>query len=237
MRFQINQKDIEFFTYLHGVKVSRRDQIGRDIYPHLSISALYKRLRALEKSGHILGTISSESKNKKAYSITQKAFNRYLLDKRSVAKRKEFSSYALKHDMGLVDIRYKILKSKLVTDFISENTIQTWPSSHFDIDVKPYLRSHSDAIVEITVDGDSAVMALEYEISLKSIKRYQELIRKYHWEYSIPVVLYIVSSSRILEKVMSIEKEMDKQKRGKFFTQHWKNCCKKKGRVSRTGKE
>ena len=225
-RIRVNEKDIEFFFYLHSVKASRRDQVGRDIYPHLKKWALYKRLRMLEKEGLIQGIVPMDSQEKKVYSITKKAFNKYLLEGK--VKKKEFKSYAFKHDMRLVDIRYKLLKCKTVTNFVLENSLQTWPSSYFDWDIKPYLRCHSDAIVEITVDGDSAILALEYELTSKSTIRYQELITQYYWEYSIPVVLYIAESSQTLDKVMGVEKKLDKEKRGKFFYTTFENLLQKK---------
>lgn len=223
---QVNEKDREFFFYLHAVKTSRTDQVGRDAYPHLSKNALYKRLERLKKEGLIQGVISDDSQNKKVYSLTEKAFNRYLLNGK--VKKKEFKSYAFKHDIGLVDIRHKLLKCKRVTDFMSENFLQTWPSSSFDWDIEPYLQCHSDAIVEITVDGDSALLALEYENSVKSKARYRELVRKYYWEYSIPRVLYIVESSKTLDTVMSIEKEIDKKKWAKFFYTTFERLLQKK---------
>ncbi|POB14799.1 hypothetical protein [Halobacteriovorax sp. DA5] len=214
-KIEINQKDVDFFFYLHSVKASRTDQIGRDAYPHLGRWALYKRLQRLEQTGLIQGQISASSNYKKVFSITRKAFKRYLSS--TDVKRKELKSDAIKHDTGLVDIRHAFLRVERVSKFIPENSLQTWPSTYFGEEITPFIECGSDGVIEVTIGDRSVFLAVEYELSLKSNVRYQDLVAKYYSKGQVPRVLYIVETQTDLDKIMSIEKQADKKERAKFF--------------------
>lgn len=214
-KIEVNQKDIDCFFYLHSVKASRTDQVGRDAYPHLGKWALYKRLQGLERLGLIQGQISAKTGHKKVYSITRKAFRKYLF--KGEVKRKEVKSDAIKHDTGLVDIRHTLLNLERVNKYIPENSLQTWPSTYFGEAMIPFIRCNSDAVVEVSVNDKSLLFALEYELSFKNEFRYQELIKKYYFERSIPCVLYVAESSSDLARIMNIERGTDDKGRSKFF--------------------
>lgn len=226
---EITKKDIDFLFYLHSVKVSRTDQVGRDAYPHLGQWALYKRLQRLKQEGLIQGSISASSRHRKVYSITSKAFKKYL--SRGQIKRKELKSDAVQHDIGLVDVRHALLNFERVDKFIPENSLQTWPSDYFGEMIIPFVRSNSDAVVEVSVGGKSIQFALEYELSLKNEFRYQEVVKKYYMEGSISRVLYVVESHRDLERIMSIENNEDTKKKAKFFYTTFENLVQKKSSI------
>ena len=225
-RIEIRQNDVDFFFFLHSVKAATIEQVGRDAYPLLKKWALYKRLQMLQNEGLVQGSITSSSGHRKVYSITRKAFRKYLSN--AHVKRKELKSDAIKHDLGLVEIRYALLNLDRVTRFIPENSLQTWSSDLLGKEIEPFVISNSDAAAQITVSQTSIFFALEYELSLKTETRYQETIRKYYLESEVTRVLYVVESSNDLKKIMDIEKTMDRKCLGKFFYTTFEKLVQKK---------
>ena len=213
--FQINKKDIEFFFYLHSLKVANTDQIKRDCYPETKKWMLYKRLQFFQREGWVLGYIYSDVGQKKLYSLTRKGFLKFLPS--SEVKRNELKSDSVQHDLGLVDIRHAMMKLNRVSSYHAENILQTWPITSLGEKYEPFVRCNSDAVVEVSVNGKSFLFALEYELSLKNELRYRDIVAKYYMESNIPMVLYVVEDSHDLDKIQSIEREADKNKKAKFF--------------------
>lgn len=214
-RIEITERDINFFHYLHERKVATINQIGRDCYLKLGKAGLYKRLLRLEKEKLIQGFISSSTDGKKVYNITRYCFRSYVQD--GEVKRNELKSDALRHDLGLCDIGHVLLKSNLVTQYQTENSLQTWPIKVLGEIYEPFVRINSDAAIEITVDEVPLYFALEYEIALKKNDRYYEKIRSYYNEPGITSVLYVLKDESCISLFMDIEKEIDETKLGKFF--------------------
>ncbi len=214
-KFSVGKKDIDFFFYLHSLKVANTDQIQRDAYPESKKWMLYKRLQFFQREGLIHGFIYSEAGQKKFYSLTRKAFLKYLPS--SQPKRNELRSDAVQHDLGLVEIRHAMMKLNRVSSYHAENTLQTWPISSLGERYEPFVRCNSDAVVEVKVNGKTYMFALEYELSLKNELRYRDIVSKYYMESNIPRVIYIVENSDDLDRIVSIEREADKEKKAKFY--------------------
>lgn len=215
-RIEVTERDIDLFHYLHERKVATIEQIGRDCYLKLARAGLYKRLLRLEKEHLIQGFISTATDGKKVYHITKYCFKKYVQQKVAV-KRKELKSDAIRHDLGLVDIGHVLSKSNLVTQYQTENSLQTWPISLLGEVYEPFVRNSSDAAIELTIDGVTVYFALEYEIALKNKQRYHEIIRNYYNESGITRVLYVLKDESSIKFLMEQEKEVDEAKRGKFF--------------------
>ena len=47
----ITERDIEFFKYLHAVKIATYDQVHRDNYSDYKIDSVDKRIRKMENNG------------------------------------------------------------------------------------------------------------------------------------------------------------------------------------------
>lgn len=212
---EVTQRDIDFFCYLHSLKVATIEQIGRDCYPQLASPGLYKRLLRLEKEGMIQGIISSSSNGKKVYNLTTKSFKTYV--QFGEIKRCELKSDAIKHDLGLVEIRRALVQSKLVKKYLSENSLQTWPIKTLGESFGPFVQNNSDAAIEILVDDTLLHFAVEYEISFKNNQRYEEKIQSYSAETGIMGVLYILPDDESIKTMMNLEKSKDTKQKAKFF--------------------
>lgn len=225
---EITSRDIDFFCYIHSVKVATIEQIGRDCYTELAKPGLYKRLLRLEKKRMIQGSISSSSGGRKVYSITRKSFKSYV--QKEEVKRCELKSDAIKHDIGLIDIRHILLQSKFVKKYVPENTLQTFlvrvQGEHFE----PFVRNNSDAALEIVIDDTSLYFSVELELSLKNNQRYEEKISAYYLENGITRVLYILEDEASINSMMKLEKKLDKKKRAKFFYTTFDKLVQKKDR-------
>ncbi|MGE3611010.1 MAG: hypothetical protein AB7I27_15575 [Bacteriovoracaceae bacterium] len=215
-RIEVTEKDIDFFHYLHARKIATIDHIGRDCYATLGKAGLYKRLLRLEKENLIQGFISSSTGGKKIYNLTRSGFITKVKGDRET-KRKELKSDAIKHDLGLCEINHALLKSKIITQYQTENSLQTWKIKDIGEAFEPFVRNNSDAAIEITIDGAKIYFAIEYEVSLQNYQRYKEKIGNYYKESGITRVLYVLKDEANIKVLMEIEKELDEAKLGKFF--------------------
>ena len=75
---RITQKDIEFFEYLHAVKIATIQQINDHVYRYRVKHVLYKRLRAFEMAGWIEGFYCEVPGARKSMSLTRKGFRRFV---------------------------------------------------------------------------------------------------------------------------------------------------------------
>lgn len=218
-RIEVTERDIDLFRYLHERKIATIDQIGRDCYATLRRPGLYQRLLRLEKEKLIQGFISSSTDNKKVYNLTRLCFKSYVQD--GEVKRNELKSDSIKHDLGLVDIGHVLLKSKFITQYQTENSLQTWPIKILGEKFEPFVRNNSDAAIELVVNGVQLHFALEYEIALKKNERYYDKIRNYYNESGITRVLYVLKDEASINLLMELETVIDETKRGKFYYTHF----------------
>lgn len=218
-RIEVTERDIDFFRYLHERKIATIDQIGRDCYATLGRDGLYQRLLRLEKESLIQGFISSSTNNKKVYHLTRLCFKTHIKD--GETKRNELKSDSIKHDLGLVDIGHVLLKSNFITQYHTENSLQTWPIKLLGEKFEPFVRNNSDGAIELTVKGVPLYFALEYEIALKKSERYNDKIRSYYNEAGITRVLYVLKDESSIKLLMELEKKIDETKRGKFYYTHF----------------
>ena len=196
----IRQKDVELFEYLYAVQFSLIEQIQRDIYPHLSQCAIYKRLRRLEKKRWIYGHFLSDKR--KAYSIGGKAFNHYVSHK--VRRRVKIYDDFLDYHIKLVDIRRLFKSSPYVVEYFTKREIESCKKEEF----VPFQRTYADAGIKTLLPNGEFYFALEYESSPKSELRTWLNLQKYYSESQIAAVFYVVKSQKRLEKVVKLEKRL-----------------------------
>lgn len=204
----LSERDIQLLNYLHAVKVATYDQIARDLYEEYSLESVGNRLRKLEDNRLIRAErCRSILKGKRLVSITKHGFEEFV--KMGGEMIVELKSDAIHHDLVLVDIRHKILKSPKTTAYQTENEIQTW---------EPELRKlNCDALVTSNLGKSTFLIPVEYEASLKKAERYEPMVRKYYQATEFPLVAFIADSPAILKKVKHTEEQLFNWDKPKFF--------------------
>ena len=208
--------DKRLFTYLASVKVALIEQIERDIpHQYKNRPSLVCKLWRLRKRGLLSAQYSRMHDGKKVLCLTKKAFDKYLSNGLEV--RKQLKSDKVDHDLDLVDIRYCFNQSKLVTQILTENDLQTWPEYYQRDEIRAFVKINSDSAINVQFPNGSFWIALEYESTAKNKSRYASLFQNYYAHEEVTAVIYVCQSKSILNKLMKEEKDFIGDNRRKFF--------------------
>lgn len=118
--------------------------------------------------------------------------------------------------MDLVDIRKSFERFSVVNDYLTENLLQNCDEFDSDYKLRPFVNLRSDAVLNLQLKSGPSYLALEYEPSLKSKKRYFEKILSYYSESEIIGILYVSSDDGIIKAIQKAESEICHKYGGKF---------------------
>lgn len=218
-RMNFNEQDKNLIHYLHEVKVATYEQIKRDIYPDYHFKSVCNRIYRLENNHLVHGWCDRViGKGCRLISLTKQGFSRFVA--KGLEKRIELNSDAIKHDLRLGDIRYRLKRASKVLDYHSENQLQTWPIGVYDVKVGRLANLNCDAVVSVRFPDDTLHLPLEYGASSKSDRRYEPLVKRYYARDDVPAVLYVCENETVLNKISRIETELFPSDQPKFFFKH-----------------
>lgn len=218
LKFIINERDRALFSYLYEVKVATCDQIMRDVFTNVSKTVFYRRAKKILHMGLIKRAgVFDGDKYTTTYSLSKMGLNKFILGKDDHFLIKRCLSEAVIHDLTLNDIRHLFLSKKNVSNYLTENVLNSHGSIVTDKMYDDYRRCGSDAFVELTINNQKIFAAIEYEHTLKYSNRYIDLFGKYYSAYGIDAIIYITSDKRILTNVQKVEKMMRDQAQSKVF--------------------
>lgn len=202
--FWKSDKDEEFFSYLHSIKIATLFQINRDIYRYEKFKSLYKRMAKFEKLGLLTQGCHIAFPKQKLITLSRKGFDEFVGngDERVV----ELKSDSISHDVTLVDIRHRLLRAGKVIDYHTENSLQTW-RENLNAELRPYVEARSDAAIKAEFSSGKPFLAVEYEANRKFASRIAEVVSKYYNTDEIPAVLYICKDEEIIEHHLREERK------------------------------
>lgn len=199
----VNEKDIEFFSFLHSVKAATSEQINKEIYLYKNANVMGDRLRKLEKAKLIKGRgLSHNGRSRNYYSLAARGFNQYINCDDIV--REEMKTNSPVHDIGLVDIRRRLLDSKVASDYICENELQTWSEYLTDIHLAPYRLARCDGVAKMNF-ATPVWIGVEYEASFKNRSRYKDILQRFYKNSGIPYMMYVCKTQELLTSIRSQE--------------------------------
>lgn len=209
-------KDICLLRYLHAVKASTYKRINRDIFPEYHPKSIPNLIYHLEANNLVSGCITRQmAGGERVISLTNKGFKNFI--KNGDEKRIELKSDAVEHDLGLVDIRCRLLMAKRTESYHTENEIQTWGGLEIDEAIESLLNLNSDAIVQLKFSDGPIYVPLEYEIHAKSKAKYISFVKKIYQRNDVFFLLFICGDESILRKVKNIEINEIKNRQPKFL--------------------
>ena len=211
--FYITERDVNVLKFLHENKIAQRDQLHNLFFKKTNIRVFNRRILKLLEHGYV---------ERRALALNHKLTSCYQLSPKGFQYLKSFNEFeevfkserseAIEHDISLVVVRGIISAKKKVIKFFTENMLQC--NSYFiESDIfKKFIRLQSDAVCEAKFSKANHLLAIEYESSIKSKKRYEDKISDYY-NVDIQAVIYICESQRLLEKIMEIDKIVSKRKK------------------------
>jgi len=230
----VRERDIALFNYLFLNKVASGQQVKRDIFKDLCHQVVYRRLSKLVRYGYLEKIVDPDIYPMLAFSLSKKAFNKYIIQGDSDAIRKQLKSNHIVHDLTLVDIREKIESCKMVTNYFTENLLQSKADCLGAYPLKDIIQIRSDAGLGVRNQGKTYCIALEYEANIKYKNRYRRLLTNYSKSEDIELVLFIGKNSGILKSIYAMEQKCGYQKYGKMFYSSLDDVLKSEGQMTFT---
>jgi len=211
----VTERDQKLFEYLFSNKVATSEDLRMDIFNSISKQAVHRRLSKLINHKFVDVTYLRQEKTQLIYSLSKKAVKEYLGNAKNLT-RLQTKSASLLHDLELVKIKRRFLKLDSVINYLTENELICGISCLNENSES--LRSlGADAIVEIQMNGQNYLLAVEFEASTKTSHRYEKLIKKYDLCDLVQGVLYISKIKNIQNRVRSKEMAMDLKNPGRLF--------------------
>lgn len=207
----LTRRDIEFFKYLHAIKVVTLKQANRDVFKRHH-KTCYLRLRKFLKRKFIV-VINTDWKVDRSFtfSLTHKGMKIINSNMRSLVDGKRFKSNSVDHDLKLVDIRKIICDKKMIREYYTENQIQTYSLFNSDDELGRFKRMRVDAVLAVQSEGKNKVyIPLEYEVSVKSISEYQKKMREIYYYKDLKYLFYVCQDLASMNKLKRIEMEFAK---------------------------
>lgn len=203
MKLQIRDKQLIELIYKYGVLTTA--QVRRLCFAGISHSTVMRRLRKLE-SAKILLRMNGLEEGLLAWTLTTDGAQRVGLERPLEYRNKNI----LKHTVTLAELRMTLEKVGLGENWISE--IELRRKMYDAKDMYASERLVPDGLFAAKVFGETKMVALELELSLKTRARYHELFGQYARKSSIGLILYIVESKTFAESLLRIWESTHKYK-------------------------
>jgi len=217
-RIIIGQRDIDCFSFIHAQKVATAKQIHREIFKK-DYSNFCKKMRLYEKVklvNRITGAKDFDLSG--VYELTKKGLNVVRANRKGI-KHHRYKSNSAYHDLFLVEIRHLLKSRPIVSGYQTENQIQTRGDFDTEEGLVDFKRLHCDGLILLKVKGAGIFLkvAIEFELSDKSMKDYREKLSSYYNSGSIHAVFYICKDKATEVRIKKSELDVCKNNKNKIY--------------------
>ena len=199
--FYLSYRDVKVLNFLWTWKLASTATIHQAIVRPGSRYSAYKVMERLEKHGYVRPYVSGEHRFT-AWQLTEKGF---LSIKNSLGELTEegyLSEYPW-HDRHILAFQlgeWSWFNLPVVAHF-TEQDLRRRPADLYPAWV-PHTPGHrADGYTKIEGKGRTWVFALEVELSLKSIARYESVIRYYRTQSQVDRVLWLTSDPSVMNAI------------------------------------
>ena len=203
----LQERDHKLIDFLHRFKVAGVEDIREMIFNGISINHVYKRLKWLMEMG-IIKKIPYHKETGRAvciYSLTGKAFKRYVLGDDDQSLHKQFQSDNPDHDLAILAIYKRLLKSPRKVDFIPENHLFPGSAVVKSLGLEDWTRNHPDGLMVDELKDGTYYLPLECELAVKTTFRYESKFYNYYRCNRIPAIIYICKNTKIRDILRKTE--------------------------------
>jgi hypothetical protein len=211
-RVLLMKRDFEVMSSLYENKVLTKKQIKRYFFNKGADSTVNRRLRKLTGISLIKKSfIDTDKKTIQVFSLTEKGLTKVRPYLSYEIKGKSYRSDSKLHDCTLVYIRKRFEEMAMTKSYYTENVLQSSLDYKEDKYLLPFIKLNSDALVQLETKLGTVNLAVEYEASLKSYRRYKKKFDEYYSSRDIEGVLYICSKKCILETLKKVDRDVSKR--------------------------
>ncbi|MCC7405021.1 MAG: replication-relaxation family protein [Bdellovibrionales bacterium] len=188
-------KDLQRYGLFTTKKLSERH------FPGVAMTTVLRRLRTLERGGHIQRIAGLEA-GLNAWALT-KASAKALLPQPSKA---HFPRFILDHDLKLVDLRLSLEAAGISHSWRPEHEIRANVAAKYGLK-NIAERVIPDGLMAVEIGGLREAVAVELELSPKNQRRYRRLFADYGTKKNLWGFWYVVQSATIGRQLMRAARE------------------------------
>ena len=218
-QIEVNFRDIQILQFVFEQRVTSFKQLATRFFANTLIPTAFKRLEKLYKAGYLTKSFALwEAKRTAFYGSTDKGIKLLTESYRYKITHPDFKSDSITHDLGLVRLRIRLEKTKMLVEYLSESMLQSCSTLTESEKLSGFARVNSDAVLYLNMPTAKIVVALEYEISDKAERRYTKKLTDYYFSRNIGAVLYVCGDASIENLIRQTDKEADQKYPAKIFT-------------------
>lgn len=218
-RLIIGQRDIDCLAFIHAHKVATAKQIHKEIFKN-DYSNFCKKMRLYEKVKLVnRATGAKDFDLSGVYELTKKGLNVVRANRKGLIKHNRYKSNSAYHDLFLVEIRYILKNRPIVANYLTENQIQTRGDFDTEEGLVDFKRLHCDGLVLLKVKATETFLkvAIEFELSDKSMNDYREKLSSYYNSGSVHAVFYICKDRITEARIKKSELDVYKSDKNKIY--------------------
>ena len=204
----LGERDMRIMRLLFENRIVSREQIGSRFFPDVSKDTVNRRLRKLVDIDLIKKTTVYVGRRAiSGYSLTQGGLAKITPTLPYEVKTKAMRSKCLLHDIALNDIRQVFESKRTVQGYYTENVLQARTDLQANEWFQPFIELNSDAMTEVDSRVGTLHLAIEFDLTHKSHRRYRRKLNAYYGHRKIDGVLYICADEHILKTLCKLDHE------------------------------
>lgn len=219
LRVELTKRDFEVLKFLFEQRAVSHKQIEERFFSGCHRTVAQKRLSKLTEYGLVIKFCTYHQEvNTTVYSVTAKGVEIIAKQYKYQITEPNFKSDSVNHDIGLVDMRTRLEKSKMLVKYISESVLQSCGGFKESEKFRAFSILNSDAALLIQTPKSSYQVAFEYEASDKAESRYSKKLVDYYFAPSVDAVFYVCGNTKIENLIRQADFEIGKKFEAKVFT-------------------
>ena len=215
----ITRRDMELFRLLFEYKIATVEKIKAYCFKSAGPIRVRRRLKKLEDMGVVASFWDSPQGNaRKIFYLTGRG--RDIVTKAYYPENKtraQLKSECQEHDIVLLDIGKRLSGKANAIRYFPENVLTSNKSFRDDKVLGDFVRMNSDAYLELLFKGSPYNIAVEFENSRKSAKRYDLLVNRYHLAKGVDAVFYFHRKDSIKKIIADFEARNWPKAQPKFY--------------------
>lgn len=217
--FVMTDRDRQVLSLLFENRVMLLGQIKREVFAASSLPAASRRIAKLCRAGFVerRGILGSTNRMQSLFMNTPKGLEVIAGGYRFVISTALCKSDSIEHDVTLVDIRRRLQKLEMVSDYFTENMLQACQNLSEVPETRPFVGYNTDAVVELKRQNRKFFVGFEFENSEKAHERYVRKLLSYYADHGTTVILWVCANARIQTAVASAEKSIIAERKPRCF--------------------
>ncbi len=216
---EITTRDLKILHFVFEHRAVTFKQLANRFFNGVSVPTVHVRLDKLRLSGLLTKSFALWNEKRSAvFGITDKGITQIANSYRYKISTPDFKSDSISHDLGLVMLRERLEKTKMVVEYFSESMLQSCEGISENEKFGAFARINSDAALAIETPKNKFQVALEYEISDKQESRYAKKLTEYYYSPSVAAVFYVCGDANIEKLIRKVDADVGQKFDAKVFT-------------------